>query len=219
MNWPVCNPFFQKVTRRGGWFRVPDADSFNGRGYGSRIEEVVGVPPFFEWRTFLNVRYFVAKTAVGMEFDLAEGGDGAIDVDHGYVVVEDRPNKNVRIRSEKTVRFTQVPNAPAGFACALGWIDMMHGMAICDGNCATDLANLAEASMRNHTDRVVKACQQAADGNYGARHLVRDTAGFWSQVISDSIRAGFVVGKYLSKYSEDGDRRSTGATFDPAKYR
>lgn len=206
MNWPVCNPFFQSMTRRGGLFRLPEADNVNGRGYGSRIEEVVGVPPFFEWRTFLNVRYFVAKTAVGMEFDLTDGGDGAIDVDHGFVVVETRPDKKVRIRSEKTVRFSQLPEGLAVRACAFGWIDMMQGMAICEGDCAADFANLAEVAVRTHTDRIVKACQRAADGNYGAKDLVRDTARFWSQVVSDTASAGFLAGKYLMTYSKDEEK-------------
>lgn len=222
MNWPVCNPFFLEITRRGGWFRVPDADNLNGRGYGSRIEEVVGVRPFFEWRTFLNVRYFVAETAVGMEFDLTHGGDGAIDVDHGFVVVEARPDRMVRVRSEKTVHFARLPNAPAEFACHLGWVDMMQGMAICERGsdpCAVaeDLTDLAEVSVREHTDRVVKACQKAGEGDYGVRYLMRDTARFWSQVMSDSARAGVLVGKYLLNYSKDGDR-SRGATGDQTKH-
>jgi len=217
MNWPVCNPFFLKMTRKGGWFRAPDADNFNGRGYGSRIEEVVGVPfTDFQFRTVLSVRYFVAETAVGMEFDIADGGDGAIDVDHGFVVVEARPGKKVRIRSEKTVRFTRLSEAPAAAACALGWIDMMHGMAICDGDCATDLTDLAEVSIRRNVDRVAKAYAQTAAGNYGPKQIVRDTARFWGQVISDGASAGILVGKYLRRYSEDAEP-SQGANGDQAR--
>ncbi len=204
MNWPVCNPFFVAMNRRGGWFGLPPADSVNGRGYGSRVEEVVGAPPIFTWTTFLNVRYFVAKAAVGMEFDITTGGDGAIDVDHGFVLVEERPNQMVNIRSEKTVRFTKLPNAPAEFACSLGWIDMMQGMALCEGNCLEDLANLAETSTRAHVDRIAKACEDAMAGGYGAGELVRDTADFWSQVISDTVAAGFMTGKYLARYAKGG---------------
>jgi hypothetical protein len=207
MNWPMCNPFFVSMNRRGGWFSLPSVDSINGRGYGSRVEEVVGAPPLFTWRTFLNVRYFVAKTAVGMEFEITEGGDGAIDVDHGFVVVEERPNKMVNIRSEKTVRFTRLPNAPAEFACFLGWIDMMHGMAICGGNCLEDLANLAETSVRAHADRIAQAYEDASAGAYRAGDLVRDTADFWGQVVSDAVVASVVTGKYLARYARTGKRR------------
>ena len=202
MNWPACNPFFVSMNRRGGWFRLPQADSVNGRGYGCRLEEVVSAPPIFTWTTFLKVRYFVAKAAVGMEFEITDGGDGAIDVDHGFVVVEERPNKMVNIRSEKTVRFTRLPNAPAEFACFAGWIDMMHGMAICDGNCLEDLANLAETSVRAHADRIAKAYEDATAGAYGAGELVRDTAAFWGQVVSDTVVAGVVTGKYLARYAK-----------------
>lgn len=203
INWPVCNPFFQEMTRRGGWFRLPEPDSVNGRGYGSRIEEVVGVPPFFTWRTFLKVRYFVAKTSVGMEFDLTDGGDGAIDEDHGFVVVEATTNNRVRIRSEKTVHFARLPTAPAEFACALGWVDMMQGMAICEGDCLEDLTSLAETSTRAHTDRIVKACEQAGAGQYRAKDLARDAVSFWSQVISDSTSTGLLIAKYLRNYMRD----------------
>jgi hypothetical protein len=206
VNWPVCNPFFVAMNRRGGWFSLPPVDSVNGRGYGSRIEEVVGVPPIFSWTTFLKVRYFVAQAAVGMEFEITDGGDGAIDVDHGFVVVEERPGKMVTIRSEKTVRFTKLPNAPAEFACALGWIDMMQGMAVCDGDCLEDLANLAETSARAHADRMAKAYEDATAGTYGARELMRDTVDFWGQVISDTVVAGVVTGKYLARYAKSAKR-------------
>ncbi|MGH8959248.1 MAG: hypothetical protein ACRDVK_11320 [Acidimicrobiia bacterium] len=204
LNWPACNPFFVAMNRRGGWFSLPQADSVNGRGYGSRVEEVVGAPPIFSWTTFLNVRYFVAKAAVGMEFEITDGGDGAIDVDHGFVVVEERPNQLVNIRSEKTVRFSQLPNAPAEFACSLGWIDMMAGMAICEGDCLEDLANLAETSARAHADRIAKAYEDTTAGVYGASELVRDTVAFWSQVVSDTVVAGVVTGKYLARYARGG---------------
>ncbi|HEY7563854.1 MAG TPA: hypothetical protein VIA81_02920 [Acidimicrobiia bacterium] len=204
VNWPTCNPFFVAMNRRGGWFSLPPADSVNGRGYGSRVEEVVGAPPFFTWTTYLKVRYFVAKAAVGMEFEITDGGDGAIDVDHGFVVVEERPNQIVNIRSEKTVRFTKLPNAPAEFACSLGWIDMMQGMALCEGDCLADLANLAETSTRTHVDRIAKACEEAMAGSYGAEELTRDTAAFWSQVFSDTVMAGLVTGKYLARYAKGG---------------
>jgi hypothetical protein len=205
-NWPACNPFFVAMNRRGGWFGLPAADSVNGRGYGCRMEEVVGAPPIFSWTTFLNVRYFVAKAAVGMEFEITDGGDGAIDVDHGFVVVEERPNKMVNIRSEKTVRFTKLPNAPAEFACSLGWIDMMAGMAVCEGDCLEDLANLAETSARAHADRIANAYEDATAGTYGAKELVRDTAAFWGQVVSDTVVAGVVTGKYLARYAKGGNR-------------
>lgn len=211
LNWPACNPFFVSMNRRGGWFRLPQADSVNGRGYGCRLEEVVSAPGVFTWTTFLKVRYFVAKAAVGMEFEITDGGDGAIDVDHGFVVVEERPNQMVNIRSEKTVRFTQLPNAPAELVCGAGWIDMMQGMAICDGNCLEDLANLAETSVRAHADRVAKAYEDATAGAYGAGELVRDTAAFWGQVVSDTIVAGVVTGKYLARYAKGG-KGPAGAT-------
>jgi hypothetical protein len=204
VNWPACNPFFVAMNRRGGWFSLPAADSVNGRGYGCRMEEVVGAPPIFTLTTFLNVRYFVAKAAVGMEYEITDGGDGSIDVDHGFVVVEERPNQMVNIRSEKTVRFTQLPNAPAEFACSLGWIDMMAGMAICEGDCLEDLANLAETSARAHADRIAKAYEDATAGTYGAREVVRDSAAFWGQVVSDTVMAGVVTGKYLARYAKGG---------------
>jgi hypothetical protein len=94
------------------------------------------------------------------------------------VVVEERPNQIVNIRSEKTVRFTKLPNAPAEFACSLGWIDMMQGMALCEGDCLGDLANLAETSTRTHVDRIAKACEEAM--------------------------AGLVTGKYLARYAKGG---------------
>lgn len=213
MNWPACNPFFVAMNRRGGFFSLPPVDSVNGRGYGSRVEEVVGAPPFFTWTTFLNVRYFVAKAAVGMEFDITSGGDGAIDVDHGFVVVEERPNQMVNIRSEKTVRFTQLPSAPAEFACSLGWIDMMAGMALCEGDCLQDLTNLAETSTRAHADRITKACEEAMAGNYGVSEMVRDAAAFWSQVISDTVVAGVVTGKYLARYAR-GTKEPQGPSHD-----
>jgi hypothetical protein len=37
----------------------------------------------------------------------------------------------VMVRSQKTVRFTNLSNVPASFACELGWVHVMQNMASC----------------------------------------------------------------------------------------
>ena len=131
LHWPDCNPFFlnmtasQKVT-------LP-ADNVDGSAYQARVREVVGIPVIWELKTNLDVRYFVTNEAVGMEFTFAGSIDGEIDVDHGFVIVEAHPTMpgRVVVRSQKTVRFTNLSNVPASFACELGWVHLMQNMASC----------------------------------------------------------------------------------------
>ena len=111
---------------------MPPIDNVDGNAYKTRLREVAGIAVLWELATDLDVRYFVSQDAVGMEFAFA-GGDGKIDVDHGYVIVELHPSRPnwVVVRSQKTVRFTGISNVPASFACELGWIDVMQNMATC----------------------------------------------------------------------------------------
>jgi hypothetical protein len=37
--------------------------------------------------------------------------------------------------------------------------------------------------------------------------LVRDTADFWGQVVSDAVVASVVTGKYLARYARTGKSR------------
>jgi hypothetical protein len=131
LHWPDCNPFFLRMTP-GPKTSLPAVDNVDGNAYQARITEVVGIPLLWELTTQLDVRYFVAKNAVGMEFTFA-GGDGKIDVDHGYVIVEPHPSKAnwVAVRSQKTVHFTTISNFPATLACELGWVYVMQNMATC----------------------------------------------------------------------------------------
>ena len=131
LNWPDCNPFFLNMTASQ---RTPlPVDNVNGTAYRARVREVVGIPVIWVLTTDLDVRYFVTNEAVGMEFTFAASIDGEIDVDHGFVIVEAHPTTpgRVVVRSQKTVRFTNLSNVPASFACELGWIHVIQNMASC----------------------------------------------------------------------------------------
>ncbi len=134
LNWPGCNSFFIDVSKdpTQPWKGLPQIDDVDGTAYQGRIKEVVGIKSLWTPTTYLDVRYFVTNDAVGMDFTFARG-DGWIDVDHGYVLVETHPTtKNyVKVTSEKTVRFVGISNFPATLACELGWIDVMQNMASC----------------------------------------------------------------------------------------
>jgi len=131
LHWPDCNPFFIRMIP-GAKQALPPVDNVKGTAYKTRLTEVVGIPAFWELSTNLDVRYFVAQNTVGMDYTFA-GGDGKIDVDHGYVIVEVHPSKPnwVVVRSQKTVRFVGISNFPASLACELGWIHVMQNMASC----------------------------------------------------------------------------------------
>ncbi|MGH8927551.1 MAG: hypothetical protein ACRDWH_04330 [Acidimicrobiia bacterium] len=132
LHWPECNSFFISMSSLNPKTSLPAIDNVNGNAYMTTVQEVVGLPMLWEITTDLDVRYFVSQKAVGMDFAFA-GGDGQIDVDHGYVIVEPHPNKSnwVVIRSQKTVRFVGIPNFPATLACELGWVHLMQNMASC----------------------------------------------------------------------------------------
>lgn len=132
LHWPDCNPFFLRMIP-GPKEPLPKVDNVDGTAYKTLLTEVVGVPVFCELSTNLNVRYFKAQDAVGMDYAIAPGGDGRIDVDHGYVIVEVHPSRPnwVLVRSQKTVRFVGINNFPASLACELGWIQVMQNMASC----------------------------------------------------------------------------------------
>lgn len=131
LHWPDCNPFFLKMTASQKT-RLP-VDNVDGTAYQARVLEVVGIPVIWELKTNLDVRYFVTNEAVGMEFTFAGSVDGEIDVDHGFVIVEAIPASpgRVVVRSQKTVRFKNLSNLPASFACELGWVHVMQNMASC----------------------------------------------------------------------------------------
>ena len=131
LHWPACNPFF--IDMAASQKTSLPADNLDGTAYRAMVRERVGIPVLWELLTNLEVRYFVTNEAVGMEFKFAGSLDGQIDVDHGFVIVENHPTKSgwVLVRSQKTVRFTQLSNLPASFACELGWVHVMQNMASC----------------------------------------------------------------------------------------
>jgi hypothetical protein len=131
LHWPSCNPFFLDMIP-GPKEALPAVDNVDGTAYKTRLTEVVGIRFLLELSTNLDVRYFVAQDAVGMDYAFA-GGDGRIDVDHGDVIVEIHPSRPnwVLVRSQKTVRFVGISNFPASLACELGWIYVMQNMASC----------------------------------------------------------------------------------------
>ena len=131
LHWPDCNPFFLSMTASQK-SSLP-VDNVDGSAYQARVLEVVGIKAIWELKTNLDVRYFVTNEAVGMEYSFAGSVDGEIDVDHGFVIVEAHPTTpgRVVVRSQKTVRFTNLSNLPASFACELGWVQVMQNMASC----------------------------------------------------------------------------------------
>ena len=130
LHWPACNPFFLRMIP-GPKQALPAVDDVKGTSYKTRLTEVVGMGTM-EISTNLDVRYFVAQDAVGMEYAIAPGGDGRIDVDHGYLIVEVDPSRLnwVVVRSQKTVRFVGA-TIPASLVCLSGWIHVMENMASC----------------------------------------------------------------------------------------
>ena len=130
LHWPDCNPFFRRMIP-GPMQALPAVDDVKGTAYKTRLTEVVGIG-LAEISTNLDVRYFVAQDAVGMDYTFA-GGDGRIDVDHGYLIVEIDPStpNSVLVRSQKTVHFVGIDNFPATLVCELGWIYVMQNMASC----------------------------------------------------------------------------------------
>ncbi len=129
LHWPDCNPFFIRMTS-GPKQALPPVDDVKGTSYKTRLTEVVGMG-LVEISTNLDVRYFVAQNAVGMDYTFA-GGDGRIDVDHGYLIVEVHPSRQnwVVVQSQKTVRFVGL-TIPETLVCASGWIHVMQNMASC----------------------------------------------------------------------------------------
>jgi hypothetical protein len=129
LHWPDCNPFFISMTP-GPKQALPPVDDVKGTSYKTRLTEVVAMG-LVKISTHLDVRYFVAKDAVGMDYAFA-GGDGRIDVDHGYLIVEVHPSREnwVLVQSQKTVRFVGL-TIPADLVCAWGWIHVMQNMASC----------------------------------------------------------------------------------------
>ena len=130
LHWPLCNPFFRRMIP-GPMQALPAVDDVKGTAYKTRLTEVVGIG-LAEISTNLDVRYFVAQDAVGMDYTFA-GGDGRIDVDHGYLIVEIDPStpNSVLVRSQKTVHFVGIDNFPATLVCEMGWIHVMQNMASC----------------------------------------------------------------------------------------
>jgi hypothetical protein len=69
----------------------------------------------------------------GMSFEIAPGGDGVIDVDHGYLRVRRDGNRTI-VDASKTVRFAKwIPNEQSAAACLLGWLDSVEMMNQCRG--------------------------------------------------------------------------------------
>ena len=228
LNWPGCNPFFISITPQGSLRALPPPDNVLGTAYEGLIKEVVGIPNVWTPTTDLNVRYFVAQDAVGMEFSFA-GGDGRIDVDHGFVLVEKDPSElnKVNISSQKTVRFVGISNFPATLACELGWIHVMRNMATCPPSRvsqraapATDpappddgvtsvsalveqLLEVATSSVERTGNQALEAWNQISRGQYDPKDAVRDAAQFWGEAAKD-VASGFVILRdYLDRVAEE----------------
>ena len=134
-NWPVCSWFFISMKEETTPTSLLPPDDVGKTSYTCDLEELVGLEDVLTVRTSLNTRYFVGSDSVGMEFDLTLGvhGDGKIDVDNGFLLAEEHPDKlgTLIVTSQKTFSFVGLDDLPFSFLCEFGWIDMMRAMAEC----------------------------------------------------------------------------------------
>jgi hypothetical protein len=135
MNWPTCSWFFISMTPTAAPTLLPPPDAVGNTAYRRDLEELVGLEDVLTVRTPLTTRYFVGADSLGMEYDLrpGRGGDGKIDVDHGYLLAEQHPTVRDKliISSQKTFSFVGLDDLPFSFLCEFGWVDMMRAMAQC----------------------------------------------------------------------------------------
>ncbi|HEX6221509.1 MAG TPA: hypothetical protein VF115_10475 [Acidimicrobiia bacterium] len=135
MNWPDCSWFFISMTQQGPVTSLQPPDDVGNTAYTCPLEEKVGMEDVLTVSTPLTTRYFVGTDSVGMEFDLTPGtgGDGKIDVDHGYLLAEKHPTDSTKliVTSQKTFSFVGLDDLPFSFLCEFGWVDMMRAMAQC----------------------------------------------------------------------------------------
>jgi len=143
LHWPKCNSFFKSMRPVSPQKELdqPNINDADHTGYASRLEEIVDFG-YMTVKTNLDVVHYVNPDpnnphATGMTYQWAEGGDGYIDVDHGHLTV-DVVNGRTRVRSSKTLRFTELAGLrgdaamTGGFwACQLGWLDSMKQMNRC----------------------------------------------------------------------------------------
>lgn len=158
LNWPKCNAFFTAMdlvqgTRTNlGAGGVGDPDH---SGYRADVEEIVDFG-YMSVHTFLQVVHYTREgesnrtdvppgpraVVTGMTFDLSDlqenNQEAKIDVDYGYLTVEEIDQNRSLVTSSKTLRFA--PAAGEGgewamtggqWACRLGWLDTMEQMNRC----------------------------------------------------------------------------------------
>jgi hypothetical protein len=135
MTWPQCSWFFISMRKLAEPTSLPPPDAVGNTAYHCDLEELVGLENVLTVKTPLTTRYFVGPDSLGMEFDLTPGpgGDGKIDVDHGYLLAERHPGdpQKLIITSQKTFSFVGLDDLPFSFLCEFGWVDMMRAMAEC----------------------------------------------------------------------------------------
>jgi hypothetical protein len=148
-NWPKLGAFFKSMNPSGPEQPIDDRGH---AGFSGRFRETVDLgDPDIE--TELEISFYFNHPDrgrlegasareqsegnpgcdfVGMDFELPDGGgggDGNIDVDHGFLHVSRKQDGRTWVRSTKTVRFRGGhPNAVSAWACLLGWEDSMKRM-------------------------------------------------------------------------------------------
>ena len=133
LTWHQCHPqsmFFRQMTQIDPAVPPPTALRGPETGWTARINEVVdfsyGLNPLGTsiMRTDLDFVYFRTDSAVGCTYDLHHSRRHKIEVDRGYVLVEDLRSRNVRrTTTQKQVYFRTRPQF--GDACEF-W-SMAHG--------------------------------------------------------------------------------------------
>jgi hypothetical protein len=133
LTWHLCHPqsmFFKQMTQIDPALPPPTALRGPETGWTARIHEVVdfsyGLNPLGTsvMRTDLDFVYFRTDTAVGCTYDLHRSRRNKIEVDRGYVLVEDLRSRDLRrTTTQKQVYFRSRPQF--GDVCEL-W-SMAHG--------------------------------------------------------------------------------------------
>lgn len=212
-NWPVRSPMvFKSMTPLAGGLEQLPAIKGGGTAWHADFEEVVQLAKVLHTDLHLDFAS-VDGLFAGSSYELVRSLDGEIDVDRGFLLVNDL-GKTRNVKCLKVVGFTNDywDEQTLAWAC-LSWTHFLKS-AVRGGtqstpggpqrplgdyslsDVATDWFDCVSAAGKRYAERTVEWVESAATG-YSFDEAVSDTAALWLSIAQDWSNATAEIYKNL----------------------
>jgi hypothetical protein len=215
VNWPARGPLMFKGMEPVGGQPVPIPGFFGADSWHGEFLETVQLVDRLE--TVLHCDYYrQGGLFAGMTYELTSSKDNQLDVDRGFLLVNDL-GATRHVKALKIVGFTEnVWDKVAMFVCPV-WTDFVRGAAQ-GGTATTPLPPSSQPGTVGAVADWIEQMRQAASryvamadgwtravtsGPYDFDDLMRDGARFWLQVFRDWANASATAYTTLQQMAAD----------------